>query len=170
MGQFDFSVLKTLRMKQGLTAEELATKANLTRATIAKMENGFNNPTVQTLESLAGVFKLSTSDLLRLAEGKRLDQAKVADFSSPGCTGKRIFFDTLEIFHLTAKAGSHIDFDVELHDDTTEICFILTGSIILTVRDQEISLASGMAIRFDAMREHRLNVREDTEFFIIHQR
>jgi len=170
MGQFDFSVLKTLRMKQGLTADDLAGKANLTRATIAKMENGFNNPTVQTLESLAGVFQLSTSDLLRLAEGMRLDHAKVEDFSSPGCAGKRIYFDTLEIFHLNAKADSHIDFDFELHEDTTEICFVLTGHLVLSVRDQPVSLKSGMAVRFDAMHEHQLNICEDAEFLMIHHR
>jgi XRE family transcriptional regulator, regulator of sulfur utilization len=52
MKRFDFSVLKTLRLKQGLTAEPLAAKTNVTRATVAKMETGFNNPTVQTIHPL----------------------------------------------------------------------------------------------------------------------
>ena len=36
MGFFDFSIIRTLRKKWGITAEELAAQAGITRATVAK--------------------------------------------------------------------------------------------------------------------------------------
>jgi XRE family transcriptional regulator, regulator of sulfur utilization len=168
MKKFDFSVLKTLRLKRGLTAEQLSEKANVTRATIAKMETGFDNPTVQTVESLAKVFQLSTSDLVRLSEGVRLEHARIEDFSRPGYSAKRIYFNNFEIYHVKAKKGAFIESDYDLHEDTAEICFVLSGHLILTIGNQDVLMESGMVVRFGAMHEHRIDFREDTELLFIH--
>jgi transcriptional regulator with XRE-family HTH domain len=168
MKRFDFSVLKTLRLKQGLTAEQLAAKANVTRATVAKMETGFNNPTAQTIDALAGVFQLTSSELLRLAEGVRLDFGRVEQFSRPGYAGKRIYFDKFEIYWLKAGKGGRIGSEFDLHEDTAEVCFVLSGHLVLTVGEQEVTVTEGMAIRFNALHEHRFDVIEDTEFLLIH--
>lgn len=48
--QFDFSVIRTLRLKRGLTAEQLAEKAGTMRVTVAKIEGGCGNPTLETIE------------------------------------------------------------------------------------------------------------------------
>jgi DNA-binding XRE family transcriptional regulator len=42
-----------------MTAEQLAEKANVTRKTIAKMETGFDNPTVQSVETFANTELMS---------------------------------------------------------------------------------------------------------------
>jgi len=170
MKRFDFSVLKTLRLKQGITAEQLAEKANVTRATIVKMESGFDNPTVQTIDALAKVFRLSSSELLRLAEGVRFDLGRVEKFIKPGYGGKRIYFDKFEIYWLKAKKGVRIDSEFELHEDTAEVCFVLSGRLVLNVGEQEIMVLEGMAARFNALQEHRLSVIEDTEFLLIHHK
>jgi transcriptional regulator with XRE-family HTH domain len=170
MKRFDFSVLKTLRQKRGLTAEQLAEKANVTRATVAKMESGFNNPTVQTIDALARVFQLSSSELLRLAEGVRLDLGRVEQFIRPGYGGNRIYFDKLEIYWLKAEKGVGIESEFELHEDTAEVCFVLSGHLVLTVGEQEITVMEGMAVRFNALHEHRFDVVEDTEFLLIHHK
>lgn len=170
MKRFDFSVLKTLRLKQGLTAEQLAAKANVTRATIAKMESGFNNPTVQTIDALAGVFQLSSSELLRLAEGVRFDLGRVEKFIKPGYSGNRIYFDKFEIYWLKAEKGVRIESEFELHEDTAEVCFVLSGHLVLNVGEQEITITEGMAARFSALQEHRFDVVEDTEFLLIHHK
>lgn len=170
MKRFDFSVLKTLRLKQGLTAEQLAAKANVTRATVAKMESGFNNPTVQTIDALAGVFQLSSSELLRLAEGVRLDRGRVERFVRSGYSGNRIYFDNFEIYWLRAENGVRIESEFELHEDTAEVCFVLSGRLVLTVGEQEITVMEGMAVRFNALHEHRFDSVVDTEFLLIHHK
>lgn len=170
MKRFDFSVLKTLRLKQGLTAEQLAAKANVTRATVAKMESGFNNPTVQTIDALAVVFQLSSSELLRLAEGVRFDLGRVEKFIKPGYGGNRIYFDKFEIYWLKAEKAVRIESEFELHEDTAEVCFVLSGRLVLNVGEQEITVMEGMAARFNALQEHRFDVVEDTEFLLIHHK
>lgn len=168
MKRFDFSVIKTLRLKRGLTAEQLASKAKVTRATIAKMETGFNNPTVQTLEALAAVFNLTSSDLLRMSEGSRLEHARVEEFSRPGYAGHRISLKQFEMFYLTARKGTCIESEANLHEDTSEICFVLSGQLRLSVGDQTVSMEAGKAIRFNALHEHRLEVLEDAVIILIH--
>ena len=64
MKTFDFSIIKTLRMKWGLTAEELAARAGLTRATVAKIESGNGNPTIETIGAISRVVALSANELI----------------------------------------------------------------------------------------------------------
>lgn len=170
MKRFDFSVIKTLRLKLGLTAEQLAEKANVTRATVTKMEAGFNNPTVQTIDALAEVFQLSPSELLRIAEGVQLDIGRIEQFSRPGYKGKHIYFDKFEFYWLKAIKGCRIESEFDLHGDTTEVCFVLSGHLVLTVGEQRVTITKGMAVRFSALHEHRFDVVDDTEFLLIHHK
>lgn len=56
--------IKELRQKSGMTQEELAKKAGISRATIAMYENNIaDNITVKTLESLAKALDCHVTDL-----------------------------------------------------------------------------------------------------------
>jgi transcriptional regulator with XRE-family HTH domain len=165
---FDFSVIRTLRKKHGLTIEELAQKAQLTRLTVAKMEMGKGNPTMDTVEALARVFQLASSELIRMAEKEKAELAAIKDFQSPGIEGKNLCFPNLEIFHLRGQAGGQTEFDPGLHENTSEICLVLTGKLALTVRGQSHELHAGMALRFKAIQEHHIKILEDAEFLLIH--
>jgi transcriptional regulator with XRE-family HTH domain len=164
---FDFSVIRTLRKKHGLTIEELAKRANLTRVTVAKIEMGNGNPTMDTVEALARVFQLASSELIRMAEKEKAELATIKDFQSGDIKGKRLGFPHLEIFHVRGQAGGHTEFDPGLHENTSEICFMLAGKLVLAVGGQPHELHAGMALRFQAMQEHQINLIEDAEFLLI---
>ncbi|WP_287373802.1 helix-turn-helix domain-containing protein [Prosthecochloris sp.] len=170
MKQLDFSVLKTLRQKRKMTAEQLASEANVTRATIAKIEAGFDNPRVQTIEALASVFQLSAGDLIRLAEGGRIEEARTEPYSQEGCSGTRFFFRNQEMYLLKAVKGSKTIFEHNLHEDTMEICIVLSGQLTVQVGEQSLHLASGSAATFHAMHEHSFSIGEDANFLLIHTR
>lgn len=165
---FDFSVIRTLRKKQGWTIEELAAKAKLTRLTVAKIETGKGNPTMDTVEALARVFQLAPSELIRMAENKIAELAGVSDFQSPGIHGKLHQFPNFEIYHLRGPAGSRTEFDPGLHENTAEICLLLTGKLLVTVSGQSQELQPGTALRFKAIQEHQIEVLEDAEFLMMH--
>lgn len=166
--KFDFSVIRNLRKKWGLTMEELAKKTNLTRATIAKIEYGDGNPTIGTIEVLASVFQLTSSDLVRLAEITKMEIAKTKNFKRKDFLGKHIWFPNFEIYYIQAKAGVRKESDPEFHENTAEICLVLSGKLLLTVGGQSNELSTGMALRFKAFHDHHFDVIEDAEFLLIH--
>jgi len=58
--------IKKLRKKYHLSQEQLAKKADITYSTLIKIESGNNkNPTLETLQKLAKVLKVSLDELAR---------------------------------------------------------------------------------------------------------
>jgi len=168
--RFDFSVIRTLRLKRGLTAEELATKAGITRATVTKIEGGVGNPTLETIESLSRVFHLTASELIRLGEVAHCEQPTVKKFRQKGIEASHIWFPDFEIFHVQAESGARKIAEPEQHENTAEVCLVLSGRIKMSVGGQIHELGPGMAIRFKALQEHRFEIIETAEFFLMHHK
>lgn len=168
MKEFDFSMIRTLRMKWGLTAEELAARAKVTRATVAKIESGNGNPTIETLAALSRVFQMPVSELIRMAETAHCEKGGGESYDENGFRGTRISFPGFEMFHLTAGAGAHAASEPEVHDNTAEICFVISGRIRLTVGDDAHELGPGDALRFKAIHDHRIDLITDAEFVLMH--
>ena len=56
--------LKKLRLKKKLSQGDLSKSLGVDRAYISNIENGRMNPTLSTLEKIAGVLKISIKDLV----------------------------------------------------------------------------------------------------------
>jgi len=166
--KFDFSVIRNLRMKWGLTAEELAARANITRATVAKIEAGNGNPTIETIEALSRVFQLSASELIRLAEVAHCEVGKTSPFKEDDLEGSHIWFPNFEIYHMNAGIGVQKASAPQYHENTAEVWMVLSGRIRMTVGGEFHELRPGMAMRFKALHEHRIDIVDDAEFLLIH--
>lgn len=58
--------IKKFRKKKGISQDRLSKEADLALNTIVKIETGENsNPTVETLEKIAGALGVSVADLLK---------------------------------------------------------------------------------------------------------
>ncbi len=57
--------LRKLRLKKNLSQGDLATALEVDRAYISNIENGRMNPTLSTLEKIAGALGISSSELLK---------------------------------------------------------------------------------------------------------
>jgi len=57
--------LRKWRLKKSMSQGDLATALNVDRAYISNIENGRMNPTLATLEKIAGALGISTSELLK---------------------------------------------------------------------------------------------------------
>ncbi len=165
---FDFSIVRNLRMKRGMTAETLAGKANITRATIAKLESGKGNPTIETLSALGRVFQLTASQLVEMAEIEKPESGRRTAYDQDGFKGFQVNFSGFEIFYLEAAQGSRTISTPDLHDDTAEICMVLSGRVKVTVLDDPCILAPGESIRFKAIHDHELEAMEDSNLLLIH--
>lgn len=68
--------IQALRQRSGVTQEQLAERANLSLKHLGEMERGRGNPTLSSLESLAGALGLSLMDLFDF-EHQRLSREQV---------------------------------------------------------------------------------------------
>ncbi len=57
--------LRKLRLKKKMSQVDLATALSVDRAYISNIENGRMNPTLSTLEKIAGALGVSTSELVK---------------------------------------------------------------------------------------------------------
>jgi len=57
--------LRKWREKKDMSQVDLATALGVDRAYISNIENGRMNPTLSTLEKIAGALSISTSELLK---------------------------------------------------------------------------------------------------------
>ncbi|WP_449240940.1 helix-turn-helix domain-containing protein [Desulfoscipio gibsoniae] len=173
MKNLDFSIIRNLRMKRGMSAEELAKAANLTRATIAKIENGGGNPTMDTIEALAGTFQLLPSELVQMAEIARFEETRTEPVKNyegfeGAIEGKHLIFSDFGMFHIHAEVGAKIKSDPKFHENTAEICFVLSGRVIVMIGEQSRELISGTALRFKALFDHQISIMEKSELLMIH--
>jgi transcriptional regulator with XRE-family HTH domain len=58
------NILKELRIRQGLSQDELAEKIYVTRQAVSRWENGETTPNTETLKLLSGLFDVSINTLL----------------------------------------------------------------------------------------------------------
>ena len=57
--------LKALRLKNGLTQDELGEKLYLSRTSISNYEIGKNEPNIETIIAISDLFNITTDELLR---------------------------------------------------------------------------------------------------------
>ena len=62
------SNIRQLREAAGLTQEQLAEKAGVARSTVTQWENGWSNPRMGMVRKLAGIFGVSTADIVYEAD------------------------------------------------------------------------------------------------------
>ena len=56
--------VRRLRVRAGLSQEALAVDADIDRSYVGRIERGVENPTVETLDRIAGALDVSAADLL----------------------------------------------------------------------------------------------------------
>ena len=167
MNYFDFTVLKSLRQKMDLTAEQLAEKAGVTRVTVAKIESGKGNPTVETMAALSQVLGLQPSEFIRLAERKNIEAPRRDPLPVQGVSGTMLSFPGITLHLCAAKRGTEIHAGPTAHEQNTEICLVSRGRLRLHIGDTVKEISSGAALRYNAWLEHWLEMIEDTEFVMI---
>lgn len=70
----DFGItLKTLRLRNEMTQEQLAQRLGLTKSVISAYETGLRMPSYEVLISISRIFKVSTDYLLGLERKQEID-------------------------------------------------------------------------------------------------
>lgn len=162
---YDFSIIRQLRIQRNMSLENLAEKTELSYPTLARIESNKNHPNLSTLKKLSAVFGMTPAHLLELStsfivERKKEHKVKV----EPGYR-RAISFPDLRLRIGTGKAGEFTDKGHQ-HIDDYQIIWVLEGCIILKILNEEHKLTRGHSIKFDAGYTHSIRFIEDTEFVV----
>lgn len=163
--------LRQLRKTNGLSLEQLARHAHVSRAMLSQIELGRSVPTIKLLWKIARSLDVPVSTFLTRHSAGAVSILKAKDakiLSSP--TGRfrcRALFPSdvphrVQLYEVKL-AGSSLEQAVPHPPGTTENIFLIAGTVEITVANQSYELASGDAIFFEADVPHAYRNLSDTE-------
>jgi transcriptional regulator with XRE-family HTH domain len=154
-----------LRRQRGMTLDQLADAAGLTKSYISKVERGLSVPSISTALKIAGTFDLSVGQLL--GETQYDDAISIVrrderpSFMRGGSAsgydyemlapGKR--FKTMEPYIM--RPPLKFQDDRRFEHGGQEMIFVLSGAIELSFGGQSYKLNSGDCVYFDSHIPHR---------------
>lgn len=164
---FDFSILREIRKREGLTLDEVATRSGVSIAVISRLERNQTSAELETLFKLARVFGMSATDLLALAESRMAHRKGEDHYRSDGFTFRVVRYANHACYLAEAKAGSRIR-KPEIHHDDHETCWVVKGRVRIELPHEAVELAAGESLQFDAIQEHSYEAIEDSQLILVH--
>jgi len=165
--EFDFSIVRDLRKRSGLTLAEVSDRSGISIAGLSRIERNQTILELGTLYRLARVLGLSGTDLLGLAESCSAHTKKSESYSSGPFEFEKVAYKGITLFYATARRGEKLK-KPEAHGDEFEICWVRAGSIRIILHRERHTLSTGESVQFDAALEHTYEILEDSEMVIAH--
>ena len=152
--------IKRLRELQNLTQLQLAEKGGLPRSTLATLESGESNPSVDTLVKLAASLSVSLDELVSRARPKtklvRAKEVQKQKKSGGSVLQHKLLPDPIygmEIDYLVLKGGSRMR-GVPHIQDTREYFYCISGKVEIYCDGEKFSLNKGDVLAFPGDRPH----------------
>ncbi|MCG8454547.1 MAG: XRE family transcriptional regulator [Spirochaetales bacterium] len=164
---YDFSILRSLRKRAGLTITKLSEASGVSPSVISKLERNQNTAEVETLFRIARCFGMSAADLLSLAEPRTAHRKKTNKRQSHGFAFEEVAYSNIRCMEATAMSGEHLS-RPEVHEDDYELCWVKSGTVTISLPGEHHTLHEGESLQFDAMLEHAYTVVENCQILILH--
>lgn len=166
---FDFSVLRDLRKRDGLSIEQVSKSSGVSTAVISKLERNQSTAELSTLFRLARVFGLNATDLISLAESRTAHLTQTSAHQSGEFSFKEIAYGNVRLLFGEAPSGAKVS-RPEIHADDYEICWVLSGQMRVNLPHESHVISAGGAIQFDAILHHTYEAEEACQVIIAHLR
>ena len=164
---YNFTVLRDLRKRAGLTIADLSTKTGISPAVISKLERNQAVAGLGTLFRLARAFGITAAELLTLIESRTAQCKKETDRIVEDFHFRQIEFSNAKCFYAEAPKGAKRS-NPNAHRDDFEICWVLEGSVKVVLPYETHVLNAGDSLQFDALFEHTYEVLEDSRIILQH--
>jgi transcriptional regulator with XRE-family HTH domain len=167
--------IRTLRLESGLTLAELASAAGLGKSTLAQLESGKANPSVETLWAIAAALRVSFA---RIVEEQRpaLQVVRVGDVpamrsdEAPGWAGRLMSAvhrrGTFDLYAIDLEAGSVRHADPH-HAGVVEHVLVVEGRLRIGPRSGPAELGVGDLITFAADVPHIYEALETAHLVMV---
>lgn len=153
--------LKMLRVKSGMTLQELADATDLTKGYLSKLERGLSEPSVGAALKLAKALKVPVEEVF--AKDEEAIPLVVRRATSPAqgiSSSPRVVSSALPEHKMMAFVLNPSDEPGRKHPMSNhmgeEIMYVLSGEVFLQVGDRKERLVSGDSAHFNASMSHRI--------------
>lgn len=157
------ALLARLRAERGLTLDVLAEASGVSRAFISQIESGRANPTLATLDRLAGALGTPAADLLSDGAGRSefepvLRPARPVGEWAPGA-GRTYQLSAPEARRLAVHLtdGAAADHELWVEHPGEEFCLVLAGTYRLHLENQHFILGAGASVHYPSTLLHRIS-------------
>ncbi|NRG17905.1 helix-turn-helix domain-containing protein [Rhizobiales bacterium] len=149
--------LKALRGERGWSLDELAKRANVSRATLSRLENAEVSATANVLGKLCAAYGLPMSRLIRMVEEgfEPLMRRNAQPFWSDPQTGfARLSVSPPaaslagEVLACALPAGVRLDYDAPPRSGLEHHLLLTEGCLSVSIEDTSYDLSSGDCLRY----------------------
>jgi len=157
--------LKTIRLKQDMTIQELAVRSQVSSNMISRIERGLTIPSVEILMKLASVFDKSINYFV-----EEVTTTYEMVFTSPGKRDKTVYDDDYNMhtesftsglrdpqftsFYCTIPKGGTSG-EQNMYHPGDELIYVVDGKLKVAIADEVFILQSGDSLSFKSHIPHR---------------
>jgi transcriptional regulator with XRE-family HTH domain len=169
------SNVRSLRMDAGLTLADLASAAGLGKSTLAQLESGKANPSVETLWAIAAALRVPFAriveeDRTALRVVRARDVPPMHSAEAPGWAGRLLAAShgrgTFDLYTLDLDAGTVRHADPH-HSGVVEHLIVVVGRLRVGPETGPVELEPGDLVTFAADVPHVYEAREQTHCVLL---
>jgi transcriptional regulator with XRE-family HTH domain len=167
--------IRALRRDAGLTLAELAAASGLGKSTLAQLESGRANPSVETLWAIGAALKVPFAQLVEehrpaLRVVRSGDVLPMRSSEAPGWAGRLLSASqrrgTFDLYALDLEGGA-IRHAAAHHAGVEEHLIVATGRLRVGPQDGPVELAAGDLVTFVADVPHVYEALETTHAVLL---
>ena len=163
--------IRDLRLKNGLTQEELADRAELSKGFISQLENDLTSPSIATLTDILTLLGTTLSKFFSVGEREQLVFTN-ADYFEKVSDGMKVNWivptaqkNEMEPITVELEEGAATDDDIPHEGE--EFGYVLSGEIEVVVGDRVARAKAGESFYYSSDRTHCIrNVHKGKSKFL----
>lgn len=163
--------IKELRLKKGLTQEELASRCELTKGYISQLENDLTSPSIASLNDILIALGTSLNEFFSDDDDEQVVFTESDHFEKQIEHGKIVWLvptaqkNRMEPIRCELSVGAETEHDIPHEGE--EFGYVLDGKIKLYIGKREFQAKKGESFYFRADRTHYIKNVGNTKAVII---
>jgi transcriptional regulator with XRE-family HTH domain len=167
--------VRALRLDAGLTLNDLATAAGLGKSTLAQLESGKANPSVETLWAIAAALKVPFARIVEVEQTalrvvRARDVPPMHSAEAPGWAGRLLSASqrrgTFDLYSLDLEEGAVRHADAH-HAGVVEHLVVVVGRLKVGPEPRIVELEAGDLVTFAADVPHVYEALEPTHCVLL---